>query len=132
MSTKESDIIRYSPTKLDVFNMEANRIETVELKNFLKAHGHNVPGMENVVSIVQNGKLLKSPNRGIDFQKDDLAATFEGMIAHTPLVVQLKHVVRTLQEKMHRPVELEFASDGEHIYLVQCREQHVGHQTTTV
>jgi hypothetical protein len=125
VSTKESDIIRYSPTKLDVFNMEANQIETVELKSFLKAHGHNMPGIENVVNIMQNGKLLKSPSRGIDFSKDDLAATFEGMIAHTPLAVQLKHAVRTLQDKMHRPVELEFASDGEHLYQIQCREQRV-------
>ena len=44
----------------------------------------------------------------------NLFVTFEGLITRTPFVKQLQVILKTLQEKMSSPVDIEFAYDGRH------------------
>ena len=55
--------------------------------------------------------------------EDDLVVTFEGLIAGSSLVPQIKALLAVLAEKLSTPVEIEFAHDGTDFYLVQCRPQ---------
>ena len=59
----------------------------------------------------------------LDFTKPNLFVTFEGWISRTPFVKQLQTILKTLQEKMNTPVDIEFAHDGVSLYLLQCRPQ---------
>ncbi len=59
----------------------------------------------------------------IDFRRDDVVFTFEGLIARTPFVSQMKSLFALLRNTMRTPVDIEFASDGTNFYLLQCRPQ---------
>ena len=61
----------------------------------------------------------------IDFQKDELVVTFDGLISDTPFK-KVDFILKKLKEELGTPVDIEFASDGENFYLLQCRPQSFG------
>ncbi len=117
------EITRYAPKKVDVINIRTNTFETVEIKGLLKKCGGDIPGLEKMVSIHDGQRISKPVGRIIDFEKDDLIVTFDGLIADRRFMPQLRTVLRILEEKLNTPVDIEFASDGRDFYLLQCRPQ---------
>jgi pyruvate,water dikinase len=117
------EVVRYAPRRMDVINLETNTFETVEVKGLLRECGAGIPAIDKIVS-VYDGQTLRRPLGQIaDFGKDDLVVTFEGLVGHASFVPQLREVMRVLEEKLQTPVDIEFASDGSHFYLLQCRPQ---------
>ncbi len=117
------ETVRYSPRYMDVINLRTNRFETVEIPEFLRECGAQVPGIEQLVSVFEDGDL-RSPLRGqLDFERQDLVVTFEGLLARTPFLKQMRALLTLLEEKAGAPVDIEFASDGGGLYLLQCRAQ---------
>jgi len=123
VSVTRDEIVRYSPQKIDVINLERNAFETIEIKDLLRQHGDDYPLVRDVVSIVDRDSIRRPSGLEPDFEKDDVVVTFEGLIAQTPFVNQIRALVKLLQEKLAMPVDIEFASDGRHLYLLQCRAQ---------
>ncbi|MCX6578331.1 MAG: nucleotidyltransferase domain-containing protein [Candidatus Aminicenantes bacterium] len=117
------EIARYAPKKVDVINMSMNTFETVEIKDLLKKFGRDIPALEKMVSIHDGQRISKPVGKNIDFEKDDLIVTFEGLIADRRFMPQLRAVLHLLEEKLKTPVDIEFASDGRDFYLLQCRPQ---------
>jgi len=127
------EIIRYSPKHIDVINLETNKLETIEVKRLLKESGDAIPGIQNVVSIVRDN-LIQEPTSilNIDFEKHQLIVTFEGLLLRTNFVEQLAALLKELEEKIGNPVDIEFAHDGENLYLLQCRPQSYAQGTQAV
>jgi len=117
------EIFRYAPKKIDVINLKKNVFETIEIKELLRKFGSEIPAIEKMVSIYDGQRIKQPLGKNIDFAKDDLIVTFEGVITSTPFIPQLKSVLRLLEEKLETPVDIEFASDGKNFYLLQCRPQ---------
>ena len=46
------EVIRYSPEKIDVINLETNDFETLDIRDFLKEVGYELPAVNKMVSIV--------------------------------------------------------------------------------
>lgn len=115
--------IRYSPNKMDVINLETNEFETIDVHKFLASHGQDIPGIEKLVSVVRDGKISKTNRFNLDFEQDDLLVNFESLIDDTPFIQQMKSITAILSEALETPVDIEFASDGIHFYLLQCRPQ---------
>jgi len=117
--------IRYSPKKIDVINLKNNAFETIEIEDLLREHGSEISGIQHVLSIYKDN-LLKNPSSlfNIDFDNDNTVVTFEGLISKTPFLKQIKALLDILQEKMGTPIDIEFAHDGENLYLLQCRSQN--------
>jgi len=59
----------------------------------------------------------------LDFEKDELVVTFEGLINNSTFVKQIHFILQTLQNALATPVDIEFASNGKDFYLLQCRPQ---------
>ncbi|MEW5900348.1 MAG: PEP/pyruvate-binding domain-containing protein, partial [Acidobacteriota bacterium] len=117
------ETVRYAPRKVDVINLKTNSFETVEVSELLRTCGERIPGVDQIVSIY-DGQFLRTPlARTVDFERDDLVVTFEGLINNTSFIPQLRQVMRLLEEKLSSPVDIEFASDGKNLYLLQCRPQ---------
>lgn len=116
------EALRYSPKQLDVINLESGEFETVDVGRFLAEHGEALPGARRMVSIVDHDRLVR-PGAWVDFASADLVVTFEGLLAETPFVGQLKAMLDVLRERLGTPVDIEFACDGDEIYLLQCRPQ---------
>ncbi len=120
------EIKRYSPKKMDVIDLESNSFRTVEAADILRECGDQIENVHRIISILEYDHI-KKPNRlEIDYNKDDLAVTFDGIISDTPFTKQIYIMLKTLRERMGMPVDIEFASDGDDIYLLQCRPQSFG------
>jgi len=64
-----------------------------------------------------------------DFTREDCVVTFEGLRQNTRFVQQIHAMLNVLENRMHTPVDIEFASDGQDLFLLQCRPQNaIAHQ----
>ena len=120
------EVMRYSPRKMDVIDLEANAFVTIDVRDFFREYGNQIPWLNHIVS-TYDGDHLQVPSGMIaDLRRTEFYATFEGLISRTPFVRQLGTILQVLQEKLQTPVDIEFASDGRHFHLLQCRPQVYG------
>ncbi|MBN1511313.1 MAG: nucleotidyltransferase domain-containing protein [Phycisphaerae bacterium] len=124
-STPE-ETVRYAPRYVDVINLETHGFETVPVEDFLRECGAEWPRAEQIVSQFDHGRLRQPMLGQVDFERDDLVVTFEGLLTRTPFLKQMHALLNLLQEEIRSPVDIEFASDGKDIYLLQCRAQTPG------
>lgn len=123
VSTSADDIVRYAPRKIDVINLETHAFSTVDATALLRECGDAYPGAQRLVSIVEPGHVRLPSALGPDWQNDDFVITFEGILSRTPFMRQMRDMLGRLREGLGADVDIEFAHDGEHLYLVQCRTQ---------
>jgi pyruvate,water dikinase len=117
------EIIRYSPKRIDVIDLEQNCFETKDVKALLKEVGTEYPALNKVVSVHHDGLLQRPMGIATDFGKTDAVVTFDGLISASPFMRQLEAILKTLETALGVPVDIEFASDGKDFYLLQCRPQ---------
>ncbi|MBN1769629.1 MAG: nucleotidyltransferase domain-containing protein [Deltaproteobacteria bacterium] len=117
------ETVRYSPKRIDVINLETNAFETLELPDLLAECGADYPALAQVFSVVRDDRLHKPVGLLLDPSREQLAATFEGLISDSPFVSRLHAMLRQLEQSLGTPVDVEFASDGRDFYLLQCRPQ---------
>ena len=120
------EIVRYSPTKIDVINLEKNGFETADVHDLLRRYGDRYPAVQELVVDVQDELARRPVGRMLDFAHGQYAVTFDGLITRTPFVPQIRTLLAVLQERIGVPVDIEFASDGKNLYLLQCRAQGHG------
>jgi hypothetical protein len=125
------EVLRYSPKKVDVINLETNAFETVEVKELLHSCGSRYPQIRLLVSLVDHDRI-EQPIGLLDFDKRDAVFTFEGLIRKTPFVSYVWELLTLLQEKLEEPVDIEFAYDSDDFYLLQCRAQSYGEDAVPV
>lgn len=117
------EVVRYSPNKMDVINLETNSFETVDVRRFVQEYGHTIPWLNLVVSIYKEQALQAFSGLHFNPRRDECVVTFEGLIARTPFMKQMQTILRSLEAKLGTPVDIEFAHDGKDFYLLQCRPQ---------
>ena len=114
------DVARFSPQKIDVFDLKIGKLVTKDLAPFLDEVGVNYPIRERLISKVADGQI--SPLGKFDsFNARDLVVDFRGLLESTKFAKSMKVLLSTLEEKLGYPVDIEFASDGPNFYLLQCR-----------
>jgi len=115
--------IKYSPKFIDVIDLEADEFDTIEIDTLLKEYGNEFPAISKVVSIIDGDMIREPMGFGTDYSQSDLIVTFNGLLDNTNFVKKMALILKTLQNKLHTPVDIEFASDGDDFYLLQCRPQ---------
>jgi len=117
------EVIRYSPKKIDVINLETRTFETIEIKSLLKTYGNKYPYISKLISILKDDHLRKPRALGINFNEADFVVTLEGLLTSTSFIKKVLAILSELEEKYGQPVDIEFAHDGDNFYLLQCRTQ---------
>lgn len=117
------EILRYCPHNADVINLETNTFETVALEKLLQEPGGQYPMVEKIFSVLADGHLHQSTRMLMDPTRDDLIVDMEGLLSGTDFINTMNALLNTLSHYMKTPVDLEFAHDGKHFYLLQCRPQ---------
>ena len=117
------EIVRYSPKKIDLINLKTKSFETKEIRALLKEKGSEYTLANRLLSVLKQDHLRLPSPMGIDFTQDECIVTFDGLISQTPFLKQLQTIMRTLQDALGYPVDIEFAHDGVDFYLLQCRAQ---------
>jgi hypothetical protein len=120
------EIIRYAPRKADVINLETNAFETVNMDTLLRTHGAEYPLLRRLVVQVDDGHVRPTIGLSLDYEVHDYAVTFHGLVTDTPFITQIRTLLTLFRDRMGVPVDIEFASDGTHLYLLQCRAQGYG------
>ena len=116
-------IAYYAQSFMDVINLGTGRFETHGIQDLLREAGDDYPLLEQIVSVQEDG-FLKKPMKGmLSADKDDLVVTFAGLMERTDFVAQIRTVLAILQEALGTAVDMEFAHDGQNLYLLQCRPQ---------
>ncbi|HSG29503.1 MAG TPA: PEP/pyruvate-binding domain-containing protein, partial [Candidatus Krumholzibacterium sp.] len=123
VNVADDEIEYYSPKMIDLINLKTNTFETVKIEDLLREHGDDYPNIEKMVLVNRSGHIHKPMPMSIDFEKDDLLMTCEGLLSDTPLVRNVRAILETLEENIGTPVDIEFAHDGNYFYLLQCRPQ---------
>jgi predicted nucleotidyltransferase len=117
------ELRRYSPHKIDVINLETNEFETISLDDLLYEYGNYYPMFGQIFSVLE-GSMLRTPNfMDIDNENKELIATFDGLAQKSNFLQRIETILKTLQNKIKSPVDVEFACDGKDFYLLQCRPQ---------
>lgn len=117
------EMLKYSPKKLDLINLETNEFETVEVRELFREAGPDLPQIRNLVSLVSHERLEPIIGPLPDFRSQETVFTFEGLIRKTPFIGCIRELLILLQSKLGTPVDIEFAHDGRDFYLLQCRPQ---------
>ncbi|HVN53978.1 MAG TPA: PEP/pyruvate-binding domain-containing protein [Anaerolineaceae bacterium] len=122
------EIACYSPRKIDVIDLRSRSFETIEIRDLLKESGRDYPLIHQIVSSFTGDFVYQhqSAARGMDFSRGDFVVTFEGLLTRTPFLKQMQAMLNAMQAAYDRPVDLEFAHDGSHLYVLQCRLQSSG------
>ncbi len=117
------EIVRYSPKKIDAINLESGAFETVDILDLLRESGNDFPGINLIVSQYDGDTIRQPFGFELNFDRDVYAVTFNGLINSTQHIKTIWNMLLKLQEELDTPVDIEFASDGQNIYLLQCRPQ---------
>jgi len=117
------EIVRYALRRADVINLKTNTFETVEVKELLKNAGSDIPGIDKIVSVFDGEQIRKPIGKSVDFDKDDVLVTFDGLVGDTHFIDRLQSLLTLLETELGMPVDIEFACDGQDFYLLQCRPQ---------
>jgi pyruvate,water dikinase len=117
------EVFKYSPNRVDVINLETNAFETVDSVDLLRYCGANYPQIRNCVSIIEHDRVEQLVGPVPDFSTRDVVFSFEGLIRKTPFVALIRELLSLLEAHLGKPVDMEFAYDGEDFYLLQCRPQ---------
>lgn len=117
------EIVRYSPSHIDVINLETNSFETVTVQDMLKYCQSRYPALGKVFSVMKDGRLVKPVSLLMDPEKERLVASFDGLRSEGDFLPQIKGLMKVLEYNLKTPVDVEFAHDGDHLYILQCRPQ---------
>ena len=121
------EMVRYSPKKVDVIDLETCEFDTIDLAELLRHHGDDYQGINDIVSILSEGHIRQPGGLGIDFEHEKVIPTFEGLNTRTPFLKQIHLILKMLEAALETPVDIEFASNGKDFYLLQCRAQSHNH-----
>ena len=122
VNTTPDQAIQYAQRYIDVLNLETNRFESPPIADVLREVGSAFPMADKIFSVYRDGMLHK-PSALFDPAEDDLVVTFAGLVEDTRFVKQIRTIMTTLERSMGHPVDIEFASDGKDLFLLQCRPQ---------
>jgi predicted nucleotidyltransferase len=117
------EVLRYAPRKIDVINLETNKFETVELDEVLKLYGDEYPFITDIVSLCDHDQIKKIIQLDTETDGGNLVVTFDRLFSNSNFIPKMQAILKVLKEKLKTPVDIEFASNGNSFYLLQCRPQ---------
>jgi predicted nucleotidyltransferase len=107
---------------MDVINLESGAIETVDAIDFFRKYQNEIIKINEIISIYKDERLEEA-NVMTDYKSEDIVITFSYLFNKTDFLEKMKNVMNILENKIGIPVDVEFASDGEKLYILQCRPQ---------
>jgi len=123
------EILRYSPKKIDVINLEKRAFETVDLRQLMGHLGQEFPLRQQLVSLMDSDLVRLPASKDVGLDGGNVVVTFEGLFSRTPFLEQVRILLSRLQEALGHPVDIEFAHDGKDFYLLQCRSHKLAEES---
>jgi pyruvate, water dikinase len=123
VNVSADEVTRYAPHNIDVIDRRSGRFETMDIAALVAEVGRALPGHAATLSLVEADGRRRPVGFEWDPARQPAVVTFDGLVERTAFVATIRAMLRALREKLGGPVDVEFASDGSHLYLLQCRSQ---------
>jgi pyruvate, water dikinase len=123
VNVTQEEILRYAPRKVDVINIEMQRFETIDAADLFREYGREFPALDLIASVYDSEGIHRPIGFGWDPAESHTVVTFDGLISGTSFMARMRALLKLLRERIGTPVDVEFASDGKDLYLLQCRPQ---------
>jgi len=121
------DQIRYSQKKADILNLKTNEFETIEITSLIKKYGDKINGIEDVISIDKDKSLTIPISILFDPSESEPIITFQKLTETPHFLKKMDKILKLLKNAFKSPVDVEFASDGKKLFILQCRPQVQSH-----
>ena len=125
-----TQIMKYSQKIADVLNLKTGELMPIPFATLLKEISH--PDLYWAVSVNEDGHLSAPMFKGQPINHAKTCLTFENLLSKTIFPSLVKKVLQQLQAAYGRPVDVEFAWDGDHLYILQCRSLAVSRDIAEV
>ena len=122
--------MKYSQKIVDVLNLKTGELTPTPFASLLKEISH--PDLYWAVSVNEDGHLSAPMFKGQPINAARTCLTFENLLSKTIFPSLVKKVLHQLQAAYGRPVDVEFAWDGDHLYILQCRSLAVSRDIAEV
>lgn len=109
-----------SQRAVDVINLEMNRMQSVDVCELLSLDDP-FPRLDQIVSVYEDGILSMPTGTRVRTDASKLCVTFDKLLERTTFGDAMRRILVRLEEAYGFPVDVEFAHDGEKLYLLQCR-----------
>ena len=119
------EVYRYSQGEVDVIDLNEGQFDSISIERFLGRVGRKLPNMNKIFSIYRHRQLLPMVGLMAQFEPSELVVTFDGLL-RSDFPTCLKTMLDLLEEGLGEPVDIEFAHDGEHLFMLQCRALSLG------
>jgi hypothetical protein len=114
------EVYRYSQHEVDVVDLKECQFESEPLAEFMRRVGRRIPGMNRIFSIYRDRQILPMVGVMAQLEPEELVVTFDGLL-RSDFPRELKTMLDLLEEGLGEPVDIEFAHDGDALYMLQCR-----------
>jgi len=115
-----TEIMCGSQRSIDVINLKKNRLESITLKQLMK-YAEDFPRLDRCISIRKERSLTPPTGTYVNADPADLFITFDKLMSMGTFPEQLRLILKRLEDAYGVPVDVEFAHDGEKLYMLQCR-----------
>lgn len=113
-------IVRYSQRYVDVIDLHDDRFRRVPL-SALVAQGPGTPGLGLAASLVRDRAIVEPVGAIENEPHESLCLTFDKLINRTPFASRMREQLKRLEEAYGCPINVEYAINGNDVYLLQCR-----------
>jgi hypothetical protein len=112
-------IRKYSQKQVDVLNLRTGNLETIDFRTLCARVDH--PDLFSAVSVLDYDHLAPPLFRGQELRGKELCLSFDNFLSKTPFTDIARKILSRVEAAYGRPVDIEFAWDQDHLYLLQCR-----------
>lgn len=123
-------IKKYSQRQVDVLNLRTGALETVDFRTLVAQVTH--PDLFHAVSVQQHDHLAPPLFKTQSLEGQELCLTFDNLLAKTEFATIARKALSRIEAAYGRPVDVEFAWDGQQLYLLQCRSLSMRKELATV
>jgi hypothetical protein len=119
------EVYRYSQGDVDVIDLTEGQFESIPIEQFLQRVGRKLPNMNRIFSIYRDQQILPMVGVMAQVEPNELVVTFDGLVK-SDFPGSLKTMLDLLEDGIGEPVDVEFAHDGEDLFMLQCRALSLG------
>lgn len=125
-----SQIMKYSQKEVDVLNLKKGTLETIDFQKLMSEIDH--PDLFYAVSVEKEGHLSPPLFKTQNLKGEKLCLTFDNLLTQSNFLPIAKKILAKVEAAYGRPVDIEFAWDGQKFYLLQCRALSIRKELTTL
>ena len=118
------EILRYAPAEDRRHQpRDASASRPWTRAELFREYGREYPALDQIASVYDSEGIHRPVGFGWDPAESHTVVTFDGLVSSTPFMAKMRAMLKLLRERIGSPVDIEFASDGRDLYLLQCRPQ---------